>query len=93
MLLAHPVPKEVLSFLNINPHQHHYRTGLTTHSDDLAAMDYSDGGNFYDERCTLIVSPAAAFIEDPFVDESDSSSNLSDCITRGVLDAIYQTEK
>jgi len=38
----------------------------------------------------VFLNPAAAFSEDPFID-SDSSSNLSDSITRGVLDAIYHS--
>jgi len=41
----------------------------------------------YENSCTQ--NPAAAFFEDPFLDDSDSNSNLSDTVTRGVLDALY----
>jgi len=42
----------------------------------------------HQESESFIINPAAAFVEDPFV-ESDSSSNISDTVTRGVLDAFY----
>lgn len=59
------------------------------------------GNNGFDENMqedkswtmNSFMNPAAAFAEDPFLVESDSSSsNLSDCVTRGVLDALYQTD-
>lgn len=44
--------------------------------------------NPYNTECAILNQPAAGFSEDPYV-ESDTSSNISDTITRGVFDALY----
>ncbi|CAL8143716.1 unnamed protein product [Orchesella dallaii] len=81
MLTFSPIPKEVLGFLNI----HNCRNQFP--KDDSSSVSvYSE--DHYQTESTIINHPAAGFVEDPFI-ESDTSSNLSDTVTRGVLDALY----
>lgn len=84
---------------NVSPSLFSYRY------DDHANQTFlTNGGNSngfdpeldeYDKAWTMTtyIYPAASFVADPFLLESDSSSsNLSDCVNRGVLDALYQTD-
>lgn len=73
MLTFNPVPPQVLSFLNL-------------HSRCFKPSSPSIYSDFPSE--STLNNPAAGFLEDPFI-ESDTSSNLSDTVTRGVLDALY----
>jgi len=81
MLTFSPIPKEVLGFLNI----HNSRRNQFPKAETSGSIF---GEDHYHSESTIINNPAAGFVEDPFI-ESDTSSNLSDTVTRGVLDALY----